>query len=583
MRTRSKTLAALAAAALLVGGSAIAQADDISNKLDTTVDAVAEVMPLNVGAKGTTQLYVVPQNDDGKNGCNLTGQTTLGLSIQSSDPSVATVSPSSVTFTGCGETKTLTVTALKAGQATISASETRNTTEGTFNLAPATFTVNVAEATPANTPPTVKVAGVTAGASYNKGSVPTATCEVTDKEDGNSSFPATLSAVTGDYAADGIGSQTATCSYTDKGGLTATDSVTYSIVDRSAPVIAYTLNPTAPNGDNGWYTSDVSLTWTVTENESPSSLVKTGCTDQAITADQEETTYSCSATSAGGSAEQVDVKVKRDATAPTVSYTDASGTKGLNGWYTSEVTATFTGMDATSGPVSVTKTVGSGMAQGAAVQLDSPAFTDNAGNTTSAGAASRSFAIDLTDPTATFDSEIGTVYFGSVPAQPTCTASDAISGPQSCVVSGYSTAVGTHTLTATATDNAGRTATAEQKYTVLAWTAKGFYQPVDMNGVYNTVKGGSTVPLKFELFAGTTELTDPALISGFSAKSVTCAAGVATDDIEVTATGGTSLRYDTTAGQFVYNWKTPTGAGKCYSVTMTAKDNTTVTAYFKLK
>jgi predicted secreted protein len=28
---------------------------------------------------------------------------------------------------------------------------------------------------------------------------------------------------------------------------------------------------------------------------------------------------------------------------------------------------------------------------------------------------------------------------------------------------------------------------------------KGFYQPVDMNGVYNIVKNGSTVPLKFEI------------------------------------------------------------------------------------
>ncbi len=37
---------------------------------------------------------------------------------------------------------------------------------------------------------------------------------------------------------------------------------------------------------------------------------------------------------------------------------------------------------------------------------------------------------------------------------------------------------------------------------------KGFYAPVDVNGVLNTVKGGSTVPLKFEVFAGSTELTD---------------------------------------------------------------------------
>ena len=31
-----------------------------------------------------------------------------------------------------------------------------------------------------------------------------------------------------------------------------------------------------------------------------------------------------------------------------------------------------------------------------------------------------------------------------------------------------------------------------------------------MNGVVNTVKGGSTVPLKFEIFAGSEELSDTA-------------------------------------------------------------------------
>ena len=58
-------------------------------------------------------------------------------------------------------------------------------------------------------------------------------------------------------------------------------------------------------------------------------------------------------------------------------------------------------------------------------------------------------------------------------------------------------------------------------------------------------------------------------------------AGATEDAIEVTATGGTSLRYDTTGGQFIYNWKTPTGAGSCYKVTMTANDGSTITAYFK--
>jgi hypothetical protein len=50
-----------------------------------------------------------------------------------------------------------------------------------------------------------------------------------------------------------------------------------------------------------------------------------------------------------------------------------------------------------------------------------------------------------------------------------------------------------------------------------------------------------------------------------------------------TATGATSLRYDTTGGQFIYIWKTPTGAGSCYNVTITADDGSSQTAFFKLK
>jgi HSP20 family molecular chaperone IbpA len=116
--------------------------------------------------------------------------------------------------------------------------------------------------------------------------------------------------------------------------------------------------------------------------------------------------------------------------------------------------------------------------------------------------------------------------------------------------------------------------------TIKAWTTKGFYPPVDMGGVVNTVKGGSTVPLKFELFSGATELTDTSAIKSLTATKSTCAPGAAEDAIEVTATGGTSLRYDSTGGQFIYNWKTPTGAG-CYTVTMTANDGSKITAYFK--
>lgn len=274
--------------------------------------------------------------------------------------------------------------------------------------------------------------------------------------------------------------------------------------DSTPPVITYVLNPASPDGSNGWYKSDVTLTWTVTEAESPLSLSKTGCVDQNITADQAETTYSCSATSDGGSADQVDVKIKRDATQPIVSL------------------------------------VG-GPADGASY------------------------------------------YFGSVPAAPTCTASDATSGlAGSCSVSGYDATVGTRTVTASASDNAGNSGSSTATYTVLAWTLNGFYQPVDMNGVVNTVKGGSSVPLKFEVFAGPTELTDTSIVT-FVTKQVTCSNATVEDTVETVATGGTSLRYDSVGGQFIYNWQTPKLPGKCYSVTMTTADGSSIAALFKLK
>jgi len=122
----------------------------------------------------------------------------------------------------------------------------------------------------------------------------------------------------------------------------------------------------------------------------------------------------------------------------------------------------------------------------------------------------------------------------------------------SCSVSGYSTAVGHHTLTAAATDAAGNTATETRSYTVLAWTLKGFYAPVDMNGVWNTVKGGSTVPLKFEVFAGSTEFTSATAVSSFTQAKVACTNGTedAVEDVGST-TGGTTLRNDATGGRHV--------------------------------
>jgi hypothetical protein len=651
----------------VLAGSGIAWADDISNSLDTSVDAEAEVMALNVGGvEGTTSLTVSETRGDGKNGCNLTGSTTLTLQLTSNNPDVATVSPSTVSFSSCGDAKSLTISPVRAGSATITASEVSNTTTGSFNLSPATFRVDVTAPAPSNAAPVLNISGVENGVTYVKGDVPQAMCNVTDAEDEASSFLAELSAVSGLDGATGIGIQEASCYYEDEGGLTVASSVTYSITDGTAPEISYTLSPTDPDGDNGWYKSAVALDWIVTEGDSPSTLVPTGCEDRIITADQVATDYSCAASSSGGSAGPVAVNLKKDGTAPTVAYGDkAEGTPGNNGWYTSDVEATFTATDATSGLLTSTKTATSsgegadiavlspaftdiagnttaagaasqtfridktvpevsytsatnapnkdgwykadvvanftgtdgvsGLAsatltattsgEGTAVTVGSPAFTDNAGNTTPAGAAtSAGFQIDKTAPTVTFDSVMADGYYGSTPAAPTCTATDALSGISgSCDVFGYSDEVGVHELQATATDLAGNTTTVTQTYEVRAWTLKGFYQPVDMGGVLNTVKGGSTVPAKFEIFAGDQELTDPSMVYSLKSAQIQCSLLALQDAIEATATGSTSLRYDSVAGQFVYNWKTPTGAGNCYKLTMTAKDGSSISANFKLK
>ena len=122
-----------------------------------------------------------------------------------------------------------------------------------------------------------------------------------------------------------------------------------------------------------------------------------------------------------------------------------------------------------------------------------------------------------------------------------------------------------------------------------AWSLKGFYQPVAMSSgaiVYNTIKGGSTVPLKFNIYAGMggAEQTTTSAVQSFVLQLISCTPGIDDPvDESFTTTGGTALRYDSTAGQFIQNWQSPKVAGKCYAVTMTAQDSSTVTAYFKTK
>jgi len=429
--------------------------------------------------------------------------------------------------------------------------------------------------------------------------------------------------------------------------------------DTTPPVITKTISGTL--GNNGWYTSDVTIDWTVTDPESSFTMV--GCVDTTINSDTSGITSSCSATSAGGTSSD-SVAIKRDATAPTISASP-SPAANANGWNNTDVTVSYSctdngpsGVDTAASILSDDLLTASGSASGTCVDLagnsanasytaqidkvkpvisgsrtpaanangwnntdvvvsfsctdsggsgidtntvagatvtaegagqsvtNTGACTDKAGNTADFATLS-GIHIDKTTPSVSLvggPANGGTYYFGFVPAAPTCSASDTLSGLDgSCSVSGYSNAIGTHTVSTSATDKAGNSANASATYTVSAWTLNGFYQPVDMNNVINIVRGGSTVPLKFEIFAGPTELTSTSAVQSFVQTRITCDTSATIDEIEVTTTGGTSLRYDTTSGQFIQNWQTPRQAGACYRVTMTTQDGSSLVAFFKLK
>jgi hypothetical protein len=103
------------------------------------------------------------------------------------------------------------------------------------------------------------------------------------------------------------------------------------------------------------------------------------------------------------------------------------------------------------------------------------------------------------------------------------------------------------------------------------------------NGVTNTGKAGRTYPVKFQLqdaaghFFGSL-----ALVTSIQLRGVNCAnVSQSTDPLEITATGGTTLRYDSSANQYIYNWQSPSNPG-CYELDVSTDDGVVHTAFFKL-
>ena len=294
----------------------------------------------------------------------------------------------------------------------------------------------------------------------------------------------------------------ATASSVGSGGFSGGVVITPVVTDSTPPQLTPVINPPSPDGTNGWYRSDVQVGWNVTDPESAITS-QTGCDPQTVTADTAGESFTCQATSGGGTSGAT-VTIKRDATPPSVA-------------------------------------LAGGPADGASYS------------------------------------------YGSVPPAATCNATDATSGLASCTVSGYGTTLGSHTIVATAIDEAGNTATASATYSVVsAQQISGFFAPVHDNEL-NVAKGGSTVPLKFTVFDGTTPITDAADVTP-SVSHVACpGASMVAVTVAAATAGSTTLRYDSSGAQFIYNWKIPSNPGACYQVTMTTSDGVSLSALFQVK
>ncbi len=525
------------------------------------------------GQSGSASFRLNPENGDGKAGCNATGQAPVTFSIVSDKPDViANAGPSSpVVGCGNGDQASLTYTVSPSAPVGTVVTLTVKATGSLGTNTPRTFQVEVVRPTPSDTSaPDIQpvITGIQGQNGWYTGDV-TVVWNITDGQSGITSAPCETVIVQNDTTG-----QTLTCTATSAGG-TASASVTIKR-DATAPTTGITAAGT--QGLNDWFTGDVTFTTSREDLTSGVQSCQTTGTDP-LTSDTGSHTASVTCTDNAGNTGSAAVTVKRDATAPTATVTPA-GTLGTNGWFTSNVTFTTAGQDALSGVNACTTP--DTLTVDSAEHTATATCTDNAGNTSLPG--SVTVKRDATAPVLSLPAAVNATATGNSQATVTYAASadGAISGlaALNCTpASGSVLKVGTTTATCTATDGAGNTATGTFPINVT-YAFTGFFQPVDMGGVVNTVKAGSAVPIKFKL--GGYQGMDILRTAPGSALN---ACGTTEAPVEETVTaGGSSLTWDATAGQYVYVWKTSSlWVGQCRTFSLALADGTVQKAYFRFK
>jgi hypothetical protein len=203
--------------------------------------------------------------------------------------------------------------------------------------------------------------------------------------------------------------------------------------DPTPPVITPVITATLGNG--GWYVTNVTVSWTVSDPESVI-LSSSGCDARTLTADTPGTPLRCEAASDGGEA-SASKTIKLDKTAPAVAGAVPDRPADGGGWYTRPVTVAFSGTDAVSGVASCSTVTYSGPDSGSAAVTG--ACRDHAGNVGAAGSFALKF--DATAPAVTGAAPDRGPDSGGWYRRPVTVAfsgTDAVSGVESCSTATYS-------------------------------------------------------------------------------------------------------------------------------------------------
>jgi hypothetical protein len=401
-----------------------------------TVNAAADTTPPVITPT------VTPTTPNGSSGWYSSGNVTVSFAVSDPDSTVTARSAACTT-----DTTTTTVNTDGTTAVTCTATSGGGTSSNTQTIKRDTTNPAVAITSPSN------------GSST---SAATITVSGTDSDTGGSGVAsvavggtgATLSPGTFSLTNYGLscGSNTINALATDVAGNTAPASVTVTrVCDTTPPVITKVITGTA--GSNGWYTSNVSVAWTVTDAQS-AVVIDSGCGTQNFTSETTGTTSSCSAHSDGGpSSDSVSLKI--DKTGPSAALAVTAGTLGAHGWYTSDVTVSASGADAVSG--GVTCTADQSQTTETSGHVFDGSCTNDAGLST--GASSLTVKLDKTGPSAALAVTAGTLgAHGWYTSNVTVSASgaDAVSGGVTCTADQHQTTETTgHVFDGSCTNDAG--------------------------------------------------------------------------------------------------------------------------------